>query len=262
MTRYAKILCIDVGGTYTKYSLLRLDKKSNPSPHKEKTVTGKGFLPFIKGIINKYKKGDFDCTSIGFPGITTEKMKISAENINVKNLDLSDVSLNKPIYIANDVFCNALAQLNKNEDKKVRVLVIIGTSIAMALIHEGKIITGKNNIFGEVSDIGFELGMLYLKNNNLTDFSFIKNLSNLESVKYFNKVSELIKLISAIFAPDQIVFGGGVVFHHWSKEFRLKLKESTKQLFSMYRPEINFQQEKDFDNIKGISLLPTYMQKI
>ncbi len=262
MTKYAKILCIDVGGTYTKYSLLRLNKKSNLSPHKEKTVKGKGFLSFIKGVINKYKKGDFDCTSIGFPGIVTEKGKLSAENINVKNLDLSDISLNKPIYAANDVFCNALAQLNKNEDKKISVLVIIGTSIAMAFIYKGKIVTGRNNIFGEIVDIGFELGMLYLKNNNLTDFSFINNPSNPESIKYFNKASELIKLISAIFAPDQIVFGGGVVFHHWNKEFRLKLKESAKHLFSMYRPEVNFQQEKDFDNIKGISLLPAYMQKI
>jgi len=260
MPKFTKILCIDVGGTYTKYCLVNINKPFSFSLEKKPTVTGRKFLSFIKNIIAEYNRNDFDCISIGFPGIVTEKGELKSQNINVKNISLTDISSDKLTFAANDIYCNALAQVYKKKGKKSSIIVVIGTSVAMAFIYKDKIITGRNNIFGEISDIGFELGMLYLKNNNLTDFTFINNPSNPEYAKYFDKVFELIKLISAIFAPDQIVFGGGVVFHHWNSEFRLKTKEGVRQLFPMYRPKVIFQQEKNFDNIKGISLLPSYVQ--
>jgi len=259
MKNFKRILCIDIGGTFTKHCIA--SGRSLSTLKKESTVREKGFFPFINGVISSYKEDSYDCVSIGFCGLVLDTNYLYSENLGVINKPVSNIRSKKQLYIANDVFCSSLTALSRKDIKSKQIVyVMIGTSIAVALVNKGDIVTGQNNMFGEVMDIDLELGNNFLKQKGLEDFLFTTKPTTQTYKDYLSKTKQLISVITAILAPHEIIFSGGVVIHHWNQPLRDELIQHTNNLFKYARPKLVFAKRYNFDNIKGVSMLPSYLE--
>lgn len=153
------ILCIDVGGTFLKYTVL---DQSLRVENVERTATPReslaDFLDAVKHIYETHR--DVTGIAISSPGvIDTEsgRMYTGGSLDYIRDLDmaelLSGLCGGVPVSIENDAKAAAFAELKSGALEKVEngIVLTIGTAIGGTVIVNREILRGKNLFAGEFS---------------------------------------------------------------------------------------------------------------
>jgi Transcriptional regulator/sugar kinase len=167
---------LDVGGT--KIEFAAFDKDVNKVISERIPTPIYDYSLLVKSIVELINKHDdiLGCTGsigIGIPGAerATDKSVITA-NIpcaNKRSLrnDI-EISLGRPITLENDANCFALSEAwagNKPSHSTILGL-ILGTGFGAGIINNGRIVSGKNNMAGELGHMRLPLdAWLFLKDN-------------------------------------------------------------------------------------------------
>jgi len=243
---------IDAGGTTIKGLLLKNNEMIKFIRHPNDTTTADTVLNSITYVIEslvsdedmKYVKA----ISLSIAGQVNYKKGVlkNAPNMPLKNFNFTKFfkeRYNKLSYIDNDVNCAAIAEGSVYPSNTTQLFIFLGTGIGGALIVNGKLLRGKNNL-------ALEIGHLTYKDKTLEcgcgkkgcyeayagAKSMIKRYQNLKgittslNVKVIEKAyrekekealivfqdaldalgvltNDLITLIN----PEYIIFGGGVI---------------------------------------------------
>lgn len=160
-----RYLVIDIGGTFTKYAIMNeqgefLSKGKVPTRKEDQ----EDFLNMIVDLFERQKELSEDSLNgiaISSAGVIDSKkgyMKNAGTLYCVNDLyickELSARCM-VPVSIENDAKCAALAELWKGSlaDCNDAAVMILGTALGGAVIHDRKIIQGKNLMAGEFSYI-------------------------------------------------------------------------------------------------------------
>lgn len=154
-----KYLCIDVGGTFTKFALI--DEECN-FYSKDKIPTQKETLEsFVTMLTQLYERyaGEVEGIAICAPGMIDSEtgfMYNGGSIFCVKNINIVEIleaRCHVPVTIENDARCAALAEVWKGSlsNCKNSIALIIGTAVGGAIIVDRKILRGKNFMAGEFS---------------------------------------------------------------------------------------------------------------
>lgn len=154
-----KYLSIDVGGTYTKFAVIT-DSCEILEKHKKATVI-EPLEAFIDSLVEIYQvyQGKVDGIALSIAGIIdSEKgfMHTGGNITCIKELSIVEVLEKRcriPVTVENDAKCAALAEVWKGalEDCKDGIVMVVGTGIGGAVIHNREILKGIHNMTGEFS---------------------------------------------------------------------------------------------------------------
>lgn len=153
------ILCIDVGGTFLKHTMIddqvKIEKVGSIATPRDNIFS---FLQKIRTIYELYQ--NVTGIAISSPGIIDTEHGVmftggSLDYIRDINMvrKLSEVCDNLPVSIENDAKAAALAELHSGVLAKVHngIVLTIGTAIGGTIIIDRKILRGKNLFAGELS---------------------------------------------------------------------------------------------------------------
>ncbi len=150
----------DVGGTKIEFGafnaeLERIANERVPTP----TTSYEALLSVLTGLVNKYDKL-FSCegaVGIGIPGVEqASDASVFTANIpaamgKTLRLDL-EKALGRQIKLSNDANCFALSEAwdDALQNEKNVLGLILGTGFGGGIVINGEILSGKNNVAGEV----------------------------------------------------------------------------------------------------------------
>lgn len=242
MSKQNIYLGIDIGATKTLFLAVRFSGKSFKilesarceTPHGEKQILGMVEASY-KRFAEKYKIAGI---GIGFAGPVDYKKgaALFGPNLKTKKIEFKkklEKALKIPVKADNDVKCFLLAESAFGAAKgfKNAVGITIGTGVGGAIMIDGKLYRGANNLAGEVghTEIGLSIEMevtasgsglskVYreLTGKKISSFEIIelakkKNPAALEAI---DKVSQILGLglasLIEIFDPEILVIGGGM----------------------------------------------------
>ncbi|GLO64588.1 sugar kinase [Oceanobacillus sp. E9] len=236
-------LSIDLGGTYTKYGLV--DQKGNVSKT-YKIITPKDLSALLEAArVMVNQNPTIDGIAISAPGAVSHSGVIHGTSAipyihgpNIKKL--MQQSTDKKVSIENDANCAALAESWKGNAQEVQnaIVIVVGTGIGGAFIHQGVVQQGKHLHAGE---FGYMLlkheGQWHSWSEVAAMSSLRKEVARQKSVPYesiftgeqifemaANGDPECIRAIKQFFYylavgiyniqhmydPDIILFGGGI----------------------------------------------------
>ena len=244
-----KILTIDVGGTFIKYAVAR-GTQSFELVAKDKIPTPKTNHEEFLGKLAEIYHGvdDAEGIAISMPGlIDTEKgVCISSGALDFANGHCISEELQKicgvPVTVENDANCAALAEVKSGSpiDVKNAFVLVFGTAVGGAFIHNGEIYRGIHHCAGEVSfmlkSIDAEVAEENFYGNNLGALALQKNCAKildkpLEEVtgekifklidennadildalnKFARGVAVMIFNLQVLFDPERFALGGGI----------------------------------------------------
>lgn len=152
------ILAIDIGGTNIKYALVNRDGDLNqegrvPTPNAE----WDSFLKQILEIVKKFESHELEGIALSIPApVDPVSGTILGDGSMpfLRGRQLKTVlcqSSGLPVSCENDGNCAALAEVWKGaaEHSDHMLLMVCGTGIGGALVHQRKIISGHNLVAGE-----------------------------------------------------------------------------------------------------------------
>jgi len=201
-------LSIDVGGTYTKFAVIT-DEGQMIMKRKVPTVTKPldAFLTSLAVIFNEVKtEYTIDGIALSVPGFVDADKGIMHTGGNIKCVsDLNIVSVLQEqcgvfVSVENDAKCAALAELWKGavKDCSDAVILVCGTAVGGAVIHNRQIQKGKHFLAGEFSYI-------------MTDFE--KETYELENCLAENTgIRSLIHYVAAETGLEEKDLNGEVIF--------------------------------------------------
>ena len=154
-----KILCIDIGGSYLKHTVVEDDKiifdvQRTPTPRDSLD----SFLKVMEAIFRSYH--DLEGIAISTPGIVdVEKgyMYTGGSLDYIRNVEMKDILSkicdNLPVNIENDGKAAATAELKAGvlQDVEDAVIMTLGTAIGGTVVIRRKILRGKDLFAGEFS---------------------------------------------------------------------------------------------------------------
>ena len=154
-------LIYDVGGTFVKYALMNekgiiLEKNKVATPRNKED-----FFSTMKEIFEKYQTKPLKGTAFSLPGVIDVENGIVyrgggcpfLHEVNV--VEEMETITHLPCAIENDGKCAGLAEmwLGNAKDKKDAIVMVVGSAIAGAIIHDRKVIHGTHLIAGEISNL-------------------------------------------------------------------------------------------------------------
>ncbi len=147
-------LLIDFGGTHFRYLI-----KSQNEVLKKETIFSDHveLLEFLNKILSKNK--DIDFVGISFGGQVKDGVILSAPNINILYKDIKhfiESRFKVLVEIDNDLKVAALAEIELLHDNKSVVVLSMGTGFGGAIVENGKILRGVDNLAGEIGHIPFK----------------------------------------------------------------------------------------------------------
>lgn len=262
-------LAIDVGGTFTKYAVIS-DECQIIEKDKSPTIVEplEDFITSLVHIYEKYK-GRVDGIALSMAGIIDSTMGFMYTGGNItciKNLNIVEVLENRcgvPVSVENDAKCAALAEVWKGAlmDCKDAIVVVCGTGIGGAVIHDRKVLKGIHNMTGEFSYIMTDAEPEYSLDNSLAGNTSIRSLiqfvakhtglpaEELNGEKVFKLancgdenavkgIREYVKHLAIqinnyqfMFDPEKIVIGGGISVQPL---FLQMIKEELKKINAVY----------------------------
>lgn len=219
-------LYVDWGGTNFRYKIDEGEIVSKSS--KDIRILDELESIFVKN--NNIKK-----VGISFAGQVKNNKILSAPNIDVNELDISSYFKNIEFKIQNDLKCALLAESNYFKSDSIAVLYV-GTGIGSAYMDGGSLVSGFDNLAGEIGHIPYkqmELSCGCGKNNCLeltasgsglakrasamgiefVDFeSLIGNeATNHIALEFIEGVGYAASLIITLLNPKNLVLGGGIM---------------------------------------------------
>ncbi len=229
-------LFLDIGGTKIRY----LVKESDTTIQKGFEYTKRvDLFKFIEGLVLKYSIDDF--VGISFAGQVVNNRIVSAPNIKVPKEDIASILKSKyalNVVIENDLKCAALAEYASRKGGYYSLVALfIGSGVGSAVVYNGKLIRGKDNLAGEIGHIHFKeapftcgcgnSGCVELFSsgsgirrwfehygiNAEPTLDNLKRIDSLGEVKklFFEGLSLISSVVVHMFDPDIVVLGGGVI---------------------------------------------------
>ena len=190
-------ICIDVGGTSIKYSVIKEDGNiitKNSMPTEAIQKGGTGILKKIKSIIREYKK-EYEISGIA---ISTAGMVDSKEGKILYALEdlipnYTGIEIKKEVEkefnilceVENDVNCAGLGEmwLGAGKGSNSSVCLTIGTGIGGCIIIDNKLIPGFSNSAGEVGYININ-GKSF--QDRASTSSLIKRIAKKKNMNYMD----------------------------------------------------------------------------
>ncbi|MEG1131533.1 MAG: ROK family protein [Romboutsia sp.] len=284
-----KYACLDIGGTYIKYSILTEGCKF---VLKDKTPTIKNNMDILENIKNIVRicsqNYDIQGICISSAGI------IDSKNGKVVSATLipgySGIELKKELEaefrikceVENDVNCVGIAEsfMGEAKDTSSSVCITVGTGIGGCIIIDKKIIHGFTNSAGE-------LGYMHIKNSRFsqlaTTSSLVRNiaqlkdenlsgeeifkLANLGDVICIKEIDVMLENLAIgianiiyIINPEVIVLGGGIMEQEEYIKPRLDMK-LRKTVVSDILENTDIKFAKNQNDSGMIGALKNYLQK-
>lgn len=262
-------LAIDVGGTFTKYAVIT-DECKILEKGKSPTVTEplNDFIASLEAIYRKYE-GQVDGIALSMPGLIDSEtgfMYTGGSLTCIKNLNIVEVlekNCKVHVTVENDAKCAALAEVWKGslKDCNNAIVVVCGTAVGGAIIHDRKVVKGPHNMAGEFSYIMTDAEKEYHLDNTLAGNTGIKSLlkyvsnhtgipaEELNGEKIFSMancgdenaiagIREFVRHIAVqinnyqfIYDPEKIAVGGGISVQPL---FLQMIKEELKKINAAY----------------------------
>lgn len=243
-----KYLAMDVGGTFVKYAVItdccEILEKSKTATIVEPL---EDFLALLTSIYDEFR-GRVDGIALSIAGIIDSEtgFMYTGGNIScIKNLNIVDVLEERcgvPVTVENDAKCAALAEVWQGALKDCRdgIVMVCGTGIGGALIHDRRVLKGFHNMAGEFSYVITDAEPKYSLNHTFAGNSGIKSLVTIVSKhtripeeeldgerifsmanggdkevfaglkEYVRHIAVQINNYQFIIDPEKIVIGGGI----------------------------------------------------
>jgi glucokinase len=219
-------LYVDWGGTHFRYKIDAGEVVSKPAKNVE-IISEIGSILAVNSNIKR--------VGISFAGQVNNNKILSAPNILVHDLDLNSYFEGVEFVVQNDLKCALLAESQYFKTENIAVLYV-GTGIGSAYMSGGRLISGADNLAGEIGHIpykntGFVCGCG--KDNCLeltasgsgiakrataigiefVDFDTLlaSDGGNKIAIEFVEGVGYAASLIITILNPRVLVLGGGVV---------------------------------------------------
>lgn len=179
-----KYLAIDVGGTFTKYAVITQECRITEKDKIPTTIEPlEDFLTSLVKIYEKYK-GAVEGIALSMAGIIDSEagfMHTGGNLTCIKDLNIVEILEQRcgvHVTVENDAKCAALAEVWKGSlaDCSDAVVVVCGTGVGGAVIHDRKVLRGFHNMAGEFSYILTETALKYSLDHTLAGSTGIKNL--------------------------------------------------------------------------------------
>lgn len=181
-----KYLAIDVGGTYTKYAVIT-EECVIVEKSKRSTVL-EPLERFLDSLVEIYEdvasQHRIEGIALSMAGRIDSKKGFMYTGGNIRcltNLNIVDVMEKRcgvPVTVENDAKCAALAELWKGtlEDVNNAVVIVCGTGVGGAVIHNREVMNGTHFLAGEFSYVMTEQDEDYNMKNCLADNTGIRSL--------------------------------------------------------------------------------------
>ena len=244
-----KILAIDVGGTFTKYAVVT-GTRSFKFLSKDKFPTVKtNHEEFLASLSNLFDtNNDVEGIALSMPGLidTCRGVCISSGALNFSSghciAEELQAKCGVPVTVENDANCAALAEVKSGNlvDVNDAIVLVFGTAVGGALIHNKELYRGAHFCAGEVSftlkDTGGIANMDNFCGLDLGARAFQKNCAKALDMpeeeitgemifelieendddildvlyKYAHSVAAKIFNLQVIFDPERFALGGGI----------------------------------------------------
>ncbi len=231
-------LALDIGGTYIRWEV-------------EGTAKGKRRVDeiklesFISSLIKQYH---IEAMAISYAGQVYQNQILSAPNIHA-NFD--PARYNIPYVIENDLKCAVLAEARYFQIDSITTLYS-GTGLGSATLEKGEVIRGFRNLAGEIGHIPYKSAPFRCgcgKDNCIELFASGSGLekwaryfdieASLENRRlrnlYVEALLHAVATILALFNPNFLILGGGVIKHNPD------LIESIKEKIDEYAPPFSLE---------------------
>lgn len=197
-----KILCIDIGGSRVKGTVLDKDgnmldeyrKLNTPSPSNPENV-----LKTIKELTSAFS--GFNKISVGFPGYVKKGVVSTAPNLGTeawKGFDLAgnlQKLLGKPCKVVNDA---DLQGLGVAEGKGLEIVITLGTGFGTAVLQDGVLLPH------------LELAHHPLfKADSYDEYIGEKTMLKIGSGKWNKRMQKVIGILKTVFNYDHLFISGG-----------------------------------------------------
>ena len=244
-----KILAIDIGGTFIKHAVM-IGTRSFKITARNKIPTPKTnheeLLTALTNIFNAHD--DAQGIAVSMPGLidTFKGVCISSGALDFSNGHCIAEELQNmcgvPVTVENDANCAALAEIKSGSLVGVKnaLVLVFGTAVGGAVIHDGQLYRGSHFCAGEVS---FQLKNLQGKivddnfyGQSLGAVAFQKNCAEILGMpqeeltgemifdliadndddmldalyKYAHSVAAMIFNLQVLFDPEKFALGGGI----------------------------------------------------
>ncbi|MEY4504844.1 MAG: hypothetical protein RL154_1140 [Pseudomonadota bacterium] len=222
------ILAVDLGGTHIRWRI------GNGKIYKKHTNEIE-IIGFLSTILSQ----NAQITSVGlaFAGHTKDSILKSAPNLQIKNLEISKTikdKFNIPLFCDNDLKCAVRAEASIRPNAKSIATLFIGTGFGGAFMDSGKIVSGSNNLAGEVGHIPFKPSNILCgcgKNNCIEIYASGSGVEKqLQAIGYTNKtlaelkniapeiyqnfldaLTHAVSTVVTLLNPTVVVLGGGII---------------------------------------------------
>ncbi len=147
------LLVIDIGGTNIRYKVLNHQGESIATDRLSSKETN--LIKMVEQLIVKYS---INSIGISYAGQVSHGTLLSAPNRAIEREDIQNYfeekySLN--CSIDNDLKCAALAEYDYWKCKSTMVVASIGTGFGAAIVENGQLIRGVDNLAGEIGHMPY-----------------------------------------------------------------------------------------------------------
>ncbi|MBR4904492.1 MAG: ROK family protein [Selenomonadaceae bacterium] len=155
-----KILTIDVGGTFIKHAVMSGTRSFKIAAQNKTPTPRDSHESFLEALADIFKaNADVEGIAISMPGLidTFKGICISSGALNFSNGHCIAAELQNicgvPVTVENDANCAALAEVKSGSltDVKDAFVLVFGTSVGGAFIHNKEIYRGAHFCAGEIA---------------------------------------------------------------------------------------------------------------
>ena len=294
-----KCLCIDVGGSSIKYTLIDselnlYDKGSIKTP----LDNIDNYINCLCEIYNKFKDNAYGI-AMSVPGVIDSENGICITGGHLKYIDKFNIvktlseKCGVSVSIMNDAKCAALAEAKWGSlsDCNDGVVMVFGTGIGGAIIKDKKIHMGKHFAAGEFSSIvlnnefdGYEnqwfningnpkLLKLVAKakgldENSINGYDVFKMAEECDEIvlkvldKFTRSIANMIMNLQVIYDPDKFAIGGGISQQPIFLEYINKNIEFYISISDFIIPEIKVVPCKFYNDANLIGAYDNYLNTV
>lgn len=205
---------------------------------------------------------------ISFAGQVKNGKILSAPNIAIQNFNLGHYFYDKysiEVFLENDLNCAAVYEYSRHKDADVLALFYIGTGFGSAFVVGGKILSGKDNIAGEIGHTpfrkkGLKCGCgrddcLELCVSGKVLKGTFEYADEATKKEFLEGLAFAFHTVLNLFNPDLFILGGGVVKNNPFILDFLK-EEYNNSSFKAIRSELKISiSDIDDANIEGLKIL-------
>ena len=202
LSKDARILAIDIGGSGLKASLINTDGEMVTDRIRVKTPRLRKAETLVDEIVKLVEPlSDYAVVSVGFPGVVRKGKILTAPNLGTETLRGFDLAgelesrLARPVRVLNDADMQGFGAIS---GEGVEMVITLGTGFGSALFVDGQIAPHL-----EISHITFRKGETY--DEQLGNKAFEK----IGKKRWNSRVKKAIESMRTLSNFDRLYIGGG-----------------------------------------------------